>query len=330
LNPPFNAAPAEQRSSRGRGNAAGMSLLNRMYYSLKPLLPVATRYALRRLRAQIKLASIKDWPIQESAAKTPAQWPGWPGGKKFAVVLTHDVEGQIGVTRSAALAALERRHGFRSSFNFVPEGDYRVTGALRKDLVADGFEVGVHDLRHDGTLFHTRAKFSAAAQRINHYLGEWEASGFRAGFMFHNLEWIKELNIEYDASTFDVDPFEAQPDGVGTIFPFWVPRSDGSGYVELPYTLAQDSTMFLILRERTIRKWKTKVDWIAQNGGMVLLNLHPDYVAFGSESNKTNEFPEDLYAELLRYIRDAYPNAYWQALPREVARFYKETMVGAN
>jgi hypothetical protein len=28
-----------------------------------------------------------------------------------------------------------------------------------------------------------------------------------------------DLNIEYDASTFDTDPFEPQPDGVGTIFP---------------------------------------------------------------------------------------------------------------
>jgi hypothetical protein len=27
-------------------------------------------------------------------------------------------------------------------------------------------------------------------------------------------------------STFDTDPFEPQPDGMGTIFPFWVPNQD--------------------------------------------------------------------------------------------------------
>ena len=36
------------------------------------------------------------------------------------------------------------------------------------------------------------------------------------------------LNIAYDASTFDTDPFEPQPDGVNTIFPFWVPRRSES------------------------------------------------------------------------------------------------------
>ena len=47
--------------------------------------------------------------------------------------------------------------------------------------------------------------------------------GFRTPTMFHHLEWTGELDIEYDSSTFDTDPFEPQPDGVGTIFPFWVP-----------------------------------------------------------------------------------------------------------
>jgi len=46
--------------------------------------------------------------------------------------------------------------------------------------------------------------------------------GFRAPAMHDNLEWISELNLEYDLSTFDTDPFEPQSDGVGTIFPFKV------------------------------------------------------------------------------------------------------------
>lgn len=44
----------------------------------------------------------------------------------------------------------------------------------------------------------------------------------------HNLEWIGELDIEYDLSTFDTDPFMPQPDGVGTIFPFLVERKMAS------------------------------------------------------------------------------------------------------
>lgn len=300
----------------------GMSLLNALYYAFKPFLPRAVRYSMRRLRANYILLTARDWPILESAARPPAGWPGWPDGKKFAVVLTHDVEGPIGVQRCRALADLELRLGFRSSFNFVPEGGYVVSPELRADLVRDGFEIGVHDLRHDGSLYRSRAAFDQAAPRINHYLREWNAVGFRAGFMFHNLEWLKSLDVEYDASTFDTDPFEPQPDGVGTVFPFWVTgRRPGAGYVELPYTLSQDSTLFLVLRQPDISLWKTKVDWLASRGGMVLLNLHPDYLAFGDRPPGISEFAARKYEELLQYLRDRYAGAYWQALPRDVARY---------
>ena len=55
--------------------------------------------------------------------------------------------------------------------------------------------------------------------------------------MFRNLDWYHQLEVGYDASTFDTDPFEPQADGAGTIFPFWVrsPAEAGRpGYVELP------------------------------------------------------------------------------------------------
>ena len=165
------------------------------------------------------------WPINEIAGRRPDGWPGWPDGKKFAVVLTHDVEGPLGVSKCRQLMQLEQEFGFRSSFNFIPEGDYAVSAGLREELQRNGFEVGVHDLHHDGKLYWTRRKFSRNAKRINHYLKEWGAGGFRSGFMLHNLDWLRDLDVKYDASTFDTDPFEPQPDGVSTIFPFWAAPS---------------------------------------------------------------------------------------------------------
>src|SRR5205823_1225493 len=102
-------------------------------------------------------------------------WPGWPGNKRFAVILTHDVESATGVQRCRELAALEHRLGFRSSFNFIPEGDYKVPPELRAELVEHGFEIGIHDLKHDGRLFASRREFSRKAGRINDYLREWNA-----------------------------------------------------------------------------------------------------------------------------------------------------------
>jgi hypothetical protein len=48
---------------------------------------------------------------------------------------------------------LDRKWGFRASFNFVPEGGYPIPRELRGDIARGGFEVGVHDLRHDGWLY---------------------------------------------------------------------------------------------------------------------------------------------------------------------------------
>ncbi len=227
---------------------------------------------------------------------------------------------EAGIARNPALAS-------RSSFNFVPEGEYSLSKALREELVAGGFEIGVHDLKHDGSLYRSKKAFDAAVPSINRYLNEWDAVGFRAGFMFHNLEWLRDLKIEYDASTFDTDPFEPQPEGVGTIFPFWVAgRNPGKGYVEMPYTLPQDATLFLILRDKAIAIWQDKLAWLAKHGGMVLLNVHPDYLAFNSEKATVSEFDPKIYERFLQHVKTEYAGSYWHALPREVAAFCREQM----
>jgi glycosyltransferase involved in cell wall biosynthesis len=264
----------------------------------------------------------------------PENWPGWPEGKKFAVVLTHDVESRAGLGKCRSLMQLELDLGFCSSFNFIPEGSYRVPAELREELTANGFEVGIHDLKHDGHLFGSYRGFKRRAVRINNYAHEWGASGFRSGFMLRNLDWLHDLDVQYDASTFDTDPFEPQPDGGHTIFPLWVPRpnsgssngqrstinSSSEGYVELPYTLPQDSTLFLVLRETTPEIWIKKLDWIAGHGGMVLLDAHPDYMSFDKSRQTTTEYPVALYREFLTYLKTRYAGEYWHALPKEVAR----------
>ena len=306
-------------------------VLTNAYYLCKPLIPKRLRVELRRIRAWYKRrACAQSWPIDENAAAAPKNWPGWPNGKKFAVVLTHDVEGKLGLDRVERLANLEVQYGFRSSFNFVPEGEYRVPEALRLALDQSGFEVGIHGLKHDGGLYRSHAEFSRRAARIREYRRDWNVSGFRSPFMHHNLEWIHELGMEYDASTFDTDPFEPQPDGAGTIFPFWVPKSEGGGYVEMPYTLVQDYNLFAILQEETIEIWKRKLDWIARHGGMVLINTHPDYISFVGGEKRYDEYPASHYTDLLSYILEKHRGAFWHALPRDVARFYRCTIDSAE
>ncbi|WP_208022656.1 hypothetical protein [Desulfonema ishimotonii] len=274
---------------------------------------------------QKRLAYSETWPILEKAGEPPVRWSGWPDRKRFALVLTHDVDTAKGHANCPELMAIEKKLGFRSSFNFVPER-YEVSPRLRTRLTDHGFEVGVHGLNHDGKLYKSESVFMNRSHRINQYLTDWNAVGFRSPAMHCKPEWIHHLNIEYDSSTFDTDPFEPGLSvNADTIFPFWVSGNSGShGYMELPYTLPQDFTLFVLLKEKNIGIWKRKLEWIAEKGGMALMNTHPDYMNFNGANPGTGEFPAAYYFEFLYHIKKKYAGQYWQALPRDVASFCRK------
>ncbi len=302
---------------------------NKFFYTVKPLVPRSVQLSLRRMLVRRALHTHADtWPIFPGSESKPTNWQGWPEGKKFAFILTHDVDTQKGHDASIALMELEKNLGFISSFNFVPQR-YRVLEEVRKTIAKNGFEIGVHGLTHDGKLFSSREIFQKRCVQINNYLKEWEAVGFRAPSMIRNLEWIKEFDIEYDASTFDTDPFEPQPENMKTIFPFWISASDinRNGYVELPYTLCQDFSLFVLLGNKDNSVWKAKLDWIAENGGMALINTHPDYMNFTHRRCKAEEYPVSYYADFITYVQSRYANEYWNVLPKDIARFFKKEYV---
>lgn len=298
------------------------------YYALKPMVPRPIQLLLRRKAARFKLhRSLKTWPINPSSSKAPEGWRGWPNGKRFAFVLMHDVDTAKGHSKCRHLMALEMEMGVRSSFNFVPER-YDVSSDLRSDLVKNGFEVGVHGLKHDGKLFLNRKIFESRAARINFYLKKWKSTGFTSPSMIRKLEWMHALDITHATSCFDTDPFEPQPVGVETIFPFWVNgHPSKKGYVELPYTLPQDHLLFVMMRERDIDIWKMKLDWVAAHGGMALLNTHPDYMKFDRGEMGMEEYPKGYYEQFLRYVQEEYAGEYWQAVPGTVADFWRNEMV---
>jgi hypothetical protein len=128
-----------------------MVLRNRLYYAVKPFVPLPMRLGVRRWFALRKKARVSGvWPIMPGSERPPEDWPGWPNGKKFALVLTHDVEGQAGLDKCGRLIDLEKGLGFRSSFTLIPEGEYKVTETVRNQFTSNGFEIGVHDLYHNG------------------------------------------------------------------------------------------------------------------------------------------------------------------------------------
>ena len=298
---------------------------------VKPMIPRRVQILIRRVRARLILHfSDVHWPIDESAAGKPELMRGWPGGKKFSLVLTHDVESAVGLKKVLPLMELEKSLGVRSSFNFVA-ADYAIDSSIHSAIRKNRFETGVHGIHHNHRMYRSESAFQRHTLRINRVLKEWGSVGFRSPVMFHNLEWIRHLNILYDASTFDTDPFEPQSDGMRTIFPFLVQADHArEGYVELPYTLPQDHALVVVLQEKSPAIWKKKLDWIAEQGGMALMNVHPDYIALDDEQPVTDQYPVGYYREFLSYIRETYSDQYWNALPGEMADFWMKNCTGTE
>ena len=300
------------------------SIDSRLYYTFRPVIPRRLQLRARQWRAPYQRLRANNWPVNEAAGNAPPGWPGWPGGKRFAIVLTHDVEREAAVARCKYLADAEEIRGLRSAFGFVPLR-YTTQQALRQSLRDRGFEIMVHDLRHNGKLFRDLETFAEGRTVINQFLEQWGSRGFSSGAMHHNLPWISQMDIDYSVSTYDVDPFEPQACGSNRIFPYWVQRPDSEdhGYVEMPYTLPQDFTLFILLKERTNAIWRRKLDWIAEKGGMALIKTHPDYMIFPDERPRVDGYSASLYTDLLDYMTTRYGNDAWFAQPSEVARYWR-------
>ncbi|MEX2315981.1 MAG: hypothetical protein WD669_02445 [Pirellulales bacterium] len=295
--------------------AARLSPAFRAYYLLRSLIPRTVRQWLQRSR---RVETSPRWYFPDAFARALGEEVGsladglttihpWPDAADFALVLTHDVETAEGGQGVAKIADLEEELGFRSSWNFVPY-KYRVDRGLVRDLTSRGFEIGVHGYNHDGRLFSSRAVFDSRVPPIQAALESWGAVGFRAPMVQRNLAWLQSLDILYDASCFDVDPYQAMPGGVGGVWPFIVGR-----FVELPYTLPQDHTLFIALDERDEQIWLRKLDYLIRLRGMALMLTHPDYLD-----------SEDRIAAYRRFLCRARDVAgMWHALPKETAEWWR-------
>lgn len=287
----------------------------RTYYRfLRPIMPVSLRQQLQRRQSRHPddrwyepvefMRSILECFDSESLTTIHP----WPGGSKYAFVLTHDVETSEGMRHISRIADLEESLGFRSSWNLVPF-KYKIDSGLVNDLQSRGFEIGIHGYNHDGQLYSSRSVFEYRATAINEAIKKFGAVGFRSPMVHRNLNWLQLLDIEYDSSCFDIDPYQPAPGGVGSIWPFIAGR-----FVELPYTLPQDHTLFVTLRERDDSIWKAKLDYIVRHQGMALMLTHPDYMT------RRREF--DVYFRFLQYVKDL--GTYWHANAMDVARWWRE------
>jgi hypothetical protein len=292
------------------------------FYTLKPLIPRKAQRAVRRAFSRRQARStFPRWPVETSlhdltdrlaeravavAGRPLPYLKSWPGGREWALVLTHDVETAAGRDGIERLRAVESRLGLRSSWNLVAER-YEVSDALVEHLHAVGCEVGVHGLRHDGRDLAPARTLARRLPEMRRWADRWQAVGFRAPATQRYWDRMPTLGFDYDSSYPDTDPYEPMSGGCCSWLPFF-----NQGMVELPITMPQDHTIFTILRIGD-PVWHEKVAALKRRGGMVLLDTHPDYML--------EDAPLRAYERLLAaYSRDP---AAWTALPREVSDWWR-------
>jgi len=295
------------------------------YYAVKRLIPRPIRHKLNRLAVGLRSPmAFPAWPYEVTLLSLRCAWLQsamdklrredgqhigfWPDSYTCCIVLTHDVESRAGLSRMVKMAEVERKYGFRSAWN-IPLGQFRVDWAELETMRREGFEFGAHGLAHDGRLFRSDKDFRVLGPEVERLARAHGLRGFRSPSTLRRADLLRTMDFDFDSSFADTDPYEPQPGGSCSIFPFFLGK-----LVELPYTLPQDHTLMNLIGRQSSPIWIEKAKWISSIGGLILTLTHPDY---SSTSPALHE-----YEELLKYLR--HTDGAWHALPSEVANWWRK------
>jgi len=305
---------------------AGASSVRSLYYAVRPVLGVAVRKHLQRLRlAGWNAIPFPRWPVDASvdtlmrsamklalrageSRRIPFIW-FWPDGADAGVMMTHDVEGDRGLKYCDALMDLDESFGIISSFQIVPApGAADVCAAIQRR----GFEVNLHDWNHDGRLFRDKRLFLERAELINAQARRLGCRGFRSAVMYREQDWFDALEFDYDMSVPNVAHLDPQRGGCCTVMPYFV-----GDILELPLTTVQDYSLLHVIGDYSIDLWRRQIDLILAEHGLISFIVHPDYV----NTKRENE----VYVQLLAHLnRLRAQRKLWVAPPGDIERWWRQ------
>jgi hypothetical protein len=227
-------------------------------------------------------------------------------------MMTHDVEGPAGRDFCGALMDLDESFDIPSAFQIIPEASSQTFDGLMEQLRQRGFEVNVHDLNHDGYLFHNKTQFLRRAALINGYARDYGCDGFRSGAMYREQSWFDAFEFAYDMSVPNVAHLDPQRGGCCTVMPYFVGR-----VLELPLTTIQDYSLFHILGDYSISVWKRQIEEICTHNGLITLLTHPDYLIEQKARN--------VYIQLLSHLQHIRrERRIWTGLPSQINDWWRQ------
>ncbi len=305
-----------------------IGLLRKLYYYVRPFTNLAARRRIQKFHARNwERNSFPRWPVDTTVEElceellllamrgkgvdsVPFIW-FWPDNARAALIMTHDVENELGRDHCSALMDLNDAYGIKASFQVVPEARYAVPESYLRAIRGRGFDVEIQDLNHDGRLFDDHQEFLRRAARINRYAKEFGASGFRAAVLYRKPEWYGAFDFSFDMSMPNVAPMDPQRGGCCSVMPYFI-----GNLLELPVTTVQDYTLWNVLGQYSIDLWQTQMELIRSKHGLISFIVHPDYVI--------EKEPRSAYEGLLRHIRDTrQENNIWCARPAEIDAWWR-------
>ncbi len=308
--------------------ALPVSIIARLYYLIRPLLPVGIRRHLQKLYLSLQPArTFPRWPVDSSVddmfasvlllaleagnlEEIPFIW-FWPEGARCGAFMTHDIETEFGRDLCPMLMDIDDTFGIKSSFHVIPEQRYTVSTEFLESIRLRGFEIGIHDLNHDGHLYRDRDQFLERVAKINEYGKKFGAKGFRSAALYRKQVWYEALDFEFDMSVPNVATYDPQQGGCCTVTPYFI-----GDILELPVTMSQDYTLFNILDDYSTDVWRRQIEVLLEKNGLISCIVHPDYISGPRERR--------IYEELLSYfaqLRDE--QGVWITTPSEVNRWWR-------
>lgn len=224
-----------------------------------------------------------DQMVSRAFPNQAATWR-WPGGKRCALVFSHDVDSP-GMERGIGrLARLSEARGFSASFSFVGEHIARYGETIRR-LIEPGHDIALHDHCHDNRIaFLPRDEVLTRLEKSRQAVTDYHIKGFRSPSWYtsQNLwDALEAFGFDYDMSVLDSYPFfeRGRCYGVGTFFPYQY-----KNLVILPNTIPFELPWYGgVDKGDTLAFWKPKLDRIALSGGLIMINAHPDTWLCGNQ-----------------------------------------------
>ena len=316
---------------------------NKLFYKFIPfqyhLVPGTIRRCIKRISVLIQKKMSREnklrfpsWPFDSSVETIKYAFfccqrllgnnnlklfPSWPEKKKYALILSHDIDSAAGFGNIDKFVALEKKYNLFSSWFVVA----KLALAHRRELInltRDGFEVGCHGYVHDNKLVSLgKEDMKDSLSKAVEILKELGVKGFRSPSLLRSRQLFEALKdfFLYDSSVPDTEVFLqiAPRSGCCTVFPYLI----SGNLLEIPITLPLDSTLMALgfKPEQIYETWKEKIEWIRGIGGIAHIVTHAESYYSGNKKMLS------AYERLLKFISQS--SDYWIVNPGELALWWK-------